>query len=115
MILGERASSLCLCPAPCVNWVSPRPWRRVRCLHANASTRQVVKQLGWKCLYVRPVAPDTRGALCMLVEGGRMQVRGPGCRGQLPNLHLAAMWHRTAMLLLSPSAFANNIFAQMTW
>ncbi len=36
---------------------------------------QVIEQLGWKCLYVRPVAPDTRGVTAMIIEGGRMQAR----------------------------------------
>ena len=35
---------------------------------------QMVEKLGWKCLYLRPKAPDTRGAVAMVIEGGRMQV-----------------------------------------
>ena len=35
---------------------------------------QIVQQLGWKCLVVRPWAPDTRGVVAMVIEGGRMQV-----------------------------------------
>jgi len=49
----------------------------MRCWNPDASPRQVVKQLGWKCLYVRPVAPDTRGVTAMIIEGGRMQARLP--------------------------------------
>ena len=49
---------------------------KLRCSKLDALwTRQVIKQLGWKCLYVRPVAPDTRGVTAMIIEGGRMQVR----------------------------------------
>ena len=50
------------------------PQHKLRHSTAHTITWQVVKQLGWKCLYVRPVAPDTRGVVCMLIEGGRMQV-----------------------------------------
>ncbi len=35
---------------------------------------QLVEKLGWKCFYLRPKAPDTRGAVAMVIEGGRMQV-----------------------------------------
>ena len=34
---------------------------------------QMIDRLGWKFLYIRPQAPETRGGLCMCVEAGRMQ------------------------------------------
>jgi len=42
--------------------------------HCWRTHMQLVENLGWKCFYLRPKAPDTRGAVAMVIEGGRMQV-----------------------------------------
>ena len=79
---------------------------------------QLVEKLGWKCFYLRPKAPDTRGAVAMVIEGGRMQAWLPSMRNVathvMPSfLHTADADVLSLMCRSSPLGTASTTLRQV--